>query len=255
MAKWPTGVHEDMWTFALRHAVNFHNASLHKHQQESPYKLFTGQEAPWMLRDFKIFGCPVYVLDKDLQDGKSINKWKTRSWQGIYIGNSNCHASSVPLIYNPVTTHITPQFHVIFDESFKTATGDITTTHSSYFDKLYESAAHWMYQDKFTDTPYTFTSFWTGAPPIMYGDHQDKYKRRKLVAKDTAIPNVPLRGSTDPTIQSNSHYSTPLRGSLNVLPQAHPDQHNTPLRGSQELWPMRRTLKHFMSVTLRYQRP
>jgi hypothetical protein len=146
---------------------------------------------------------------------------------------ANCHASSVPLIYNPITTHITPQFHVIFDENFKTATGDITTTQSSYFDKLYESAAHWMYQDKFTETPYTFTSFWTGAPPIIHGDHQTKSKRRRLAAKDTAIPIVPLRGSTNPTIQSNSHSSTPLRGSLDILPQAHLNQHTTPLRGNQ----------------------
>lgn len=36
----------------------------------------------------------VLFLDKDLQDGKSINKWKTRLWQGICIGNSNCRASS-----------------------------------------------------------------------------------------------------------------------------------------------------------------
>jgi hypothetical protein len=131
MAKWPTGDQKVMWPFALRHAINFHNSSNCKHQQDSPYKLFTGQEPPWTLRDFKIFRCHVYVLDKDLQDGRSIKKWKTRSWQGIYIGNSNCHASSIPLVYNPATTHITPQFHVVFDESFKIATGDITA-HTSF---------------------------------------------------------------------------------------------------------------------------
>jgi hypothetical protein len=42
-----------------------------------------------------------------------------------------------PLIYNPTTTHITPQFHVIFDEYFKTATGNINTTESAYFENLF----------------------------------------------------------------------------------------------------------------------
>jgi hypothetical protein len=52
MAKWPHGVQDDMWPFALCHAINFHNALLWKHQMETPYKLFTGQDPPWNLHDF-----------------------------------------------------------------------------------------------------------------------------------------------------------------------------------------------------------
>jgi hypothetical protein len=133
MSKWPDVIQEDMWPFALRHAINFHNASICKNQKDTPFELFTGQDAPWSLQDFRFFGCPTYVLDKDLQDGKSISKWWKRSWKGVYIGSSTCHSSNIPLIYNPVSTHISPQFHVIFDESFHTATGDINTTQSSYF--------------------------------------------------------------------------------------------------------------------------
>jgi hypothetical protein len=59
MAKWPDVVKEDMWPFAIQHMVNFHNASIRRDKQMSPYALFTGQTAPWKLDDFRVFGCPV----------------------------------------------------------------------------------------------------------------------------------------------------------------------------------------------------
>lgn len=163
IAKWPDTITEDMWTYALRHVVNFHNASFHKDQRASSYQLYTGQEAPWSLRDFKVFGCPSYVLDKALQDGKSLNKWKFRSWKGVYIGNSTCHSSFIPLIYNPATTHITPQYHVIFDEHFKSGTGDINSIHGDFF-------------ESFSTPPPTGCTkillVTTHIPSIVFGMHQ-----------------------------------------------------------------------------------
>jgi hypothetical protein len=35
-SKWPDVIQEDMWPFALRHSINFHNASLRKNQQDAP---------------------------------------------------------------------------------------------------------------------------------------------------------------------------------------------------------------------------
>jgi hypothetical protein len=80
MAKWPVVIAEDMWTFAIHHAVNFHNSSIRKQQSVSPYELFTGQTPPWALQDFRVFGSPTYVLTKALQDGGSHSKWKSRAW-------------------------------------------------------------------------------------------------------------------------------------------------------------------------------
>jgi hypothetical protein len=42
MVKWPSVMLEKMWTFALQHAVNFHNYSVQKQQTTTPYELFTG---------------------------------------------------------------------------------------------------------------------------------------------------------------------------------------------------------------------
>jgi len=168
MQKWPTMITEDMWPYAVRHAINFHNASIHKDATNTPHALFTGEDPPTKLGDFRVFGCPTYVLDKHLQDGSKINKWKPRSWQGIYIGTSSCHASHIPLILNPRTTHITPQYHVIYDEHFYTTTKDTPDDHP-YLDRLYNSTARWLYSDPYTDTPYTFDSYWkTSSSPSEF---------------------------------------------------------------------------------------
>ena len=37
---------------------------------------------------------------------------------GIYVGRSPSHASNVALILNPRTGHVSPQFHVVFDDDF-----------------------------------------------------------------------------------------------------------------------------------------
>jgi hypothetical protein len=142
MAKWPAVIQEDMWTFALRHAVNFHNSSIRKQQTKSPYEQFTGQTPPWSLRDFRIFGSPIYVLNKALQDGNSQSKWRSRAWFGVYVGNSTCHSSAIPLIYNPITTHISPQFHLVYDEYFMTVSSQPSFDSEAYLEKLFHTSAH-----------------------------------------------------------------------------------------------------------------
>ncbi len=47
-------------------------------------------------------------------------KWEPRSRLGIYVGHSPSHAGSVALVLNPRTGHVSPQFHVVFDDFFTT---------------------------------------------------------------------------------------------------------------------------------------
>ena len=59
------------------------------------------------------------VLDDCLSiSGDSIPKWEQRSWVGAYLGNSKYHASSVPLVLNLKTGHVTSPSHVCFDDDF-----------------------------------------------------------------------------------------------------------------------------------------
>jgi hypothetical protein len=62
----------------------------------------------------------VYVLTPKLKDGQKITKWEPRSRRGQYVGNSPMHASTVGLSRNLQTGSITPQFHLVYDDYFKT---------------------------------------------------------------------------------------------------------------------------------------
>ncbi len=87
MANWLDIITEEFWPFAIWHACTFHNASICSDINKSPHHLFTSFHAPWNLEDFRVFGSPVFVLDKKLQDGDSLPKWKARSWIGVYVGH------------------------------------------------------------------------------------------------------------------------------------------------------------------------
>jgi hypothetical protein len=66
-------------------------------------------------------GLPCFVLDSCLQLGVGgAPKWEPRSRLCISVGHSPSHAGSVALILNPWTGRVSPQFHVVFDDHFKT---------------------------------------------------------------------------------------------------------------------------------------
>jgi hypothetical protein len=63
-------------------------------------------------------------LDARIQDGKKLPKWNKRSRQGIYLGLSRAHSTTVALVLNPVTGYVSPQYHCVFDDHFSTVHGD-----------------------------------------------------------------------------------------------------------------------------------
>jgi hypothetical protein len=148
--------------------VNFHNASLLRQKQATPFSLFTGQDPPYALQDFRVFGSPCYVFAKGLQDGDNYQKWKSRCWLGMYIGTSNCQASNIPLVYNPATSHITLQYHVTYDEGFTSVNTTGHPDQETIFQQLYEKAT-WIFlnQSLTTMTLYT-TLYHSGQTPLLF---------------------------------------------------------------------------------------
>ena len=66
-----------------------------------------------------VWGCPVYVLDPKLQDGKKLPKWDPRARRGMYLGCSTDHSSaSIAKVLNLRTGYVSPQFHLVFDDKF-----------------------------------------------------------------------------------------------------------------------------------------
>ena len=74
------------------------------------------------VKTFHTMFCPCYVLDSRLHNVGSIGlpKWEPQSNICVYLRHSLFHAESVALVYNPSTGHVSPQYHVVFDNDFTT---------------------------------------------------------------------------------------------------------------------------------------
>ena len=61
-------------------------------------------------------------MDARLQSvsGAGPPKWGPQARLGIYLGHSLSHAGSVALVTNHNSGLVSPQFHLVFDENFKT---------------------------------------------------------------------------------------------------------------------------------------
>ncbi len=82
----------------------------------SPSDVFT--KIRWEQRkmaEIHVWGCPVYVLDKMISDGKKLLRWTHCSTCTVNLGFSDKQARSVPFILNPHTGYIIPQIHILFD--------------------------------------------------------------------------------------------------------------------------------------------
>jgi hypothetical protein len=118
---WPDMADSSLWPMAVAHAVFLYNHVPSIDSGVSPIDLFT--RSRWEQRkfhDLHVWGCPVYLLDKMLSDGKKLPRWKPRSKRTVYMGSSPMHASTVPLVLNPDSGAITAAFHVVFDDWFAT---------------------------------------------------------------------------------------------------------------------------------------
>ena len=106
---------------AVKHAVFLYNHLPDPATGLSPHDVFTKTRWPLKnLHNLHVWGCPVYVLDKKISDGKKLPRWKPRSERQKMMGLSDTHATTAPLVLNFSSGSITPQFHVMFDDWFAT---------------------------------------------------------------------------------------------------------------------------------------
>ena len=120
MNKWKRMVLICLWPYAMRPANAVTSTTPRKGEDQSPLECFSGVNITPKLRHFHGFGCPTYILDNALQSGQGSPKWKRHSRLGVYLGPSPSHARSVALVLNPRNGHVSPQFHVKFDDFFET---------------------------------------------------------------------------------------------------------------------------------------
>jgi len=108
--RWPDAINTYLWPYAIRCANERRNTCPTKTSALSPLNKLCQSNRKPSYRHQHRFGCPVYVLNKDNQDGKKARKWIDRTRIGINLGPSPRHASSVALILNLKTGLVSPQF-------------------------------------------------------------------------------------------------------------------------------------------------
>ncbi len=121
--RWPATHDLKLWPLCFSHAVYIYNKIPGDDGLSPNEKWFGVKDTHDHLRKLHPWGCPGYVLEARLQDGHKIPKFSPRSRQGIFLGYSEVHASSVALMLNRKTGHISPQYHVVFDDFFTTVRG------------------------------------------------------------------------------------------------------------------------------------
>ncbi len=67
-----------------------------------------------------MWGCPAIVFDPKLQKDQKLPKWNKRARVGQPLGYSDEHLSLVAKLRHLSTGHVSPQFHVFFDDLFET---------------------------------------------------------------------------------------------------------------------------------------
>ena len=141
--RWPKAVSATLWPMVLKHTQHLVN-HIPGRNNVCPLDLILKSTVPREpLRNLHVWGAPAYVLDPKLQDGHKIPKWEPRSRQGLHLGWSPLHASTVPLILNLSTGHISPQFHVVFDDWFTT----VSTADKSPLDDIENEVWSQLFND------------------------------------------------------------------------------------------------------------
>jgi hypothetical protein len=129
-SRWPESVTTNLWPYAIRmanEAIN-NTPNFKDEARKAPVEIFANSNVTANPKHWKPFGCPVFVLDNQLQSGKPFHKWQKRSKIGIYLGKSPQHGRSVALILSRETGLVSPQFHVAFDPTFHTVKDIVTTS-------------------------------------------------------------------------------------------------------------------------------
>ena len=114
-----------LWSFAVDYAAWLYNRIPQRLSGITPLEMITSTKSDHrdLLRSH-VWGCPVYVLEPTLQDGKKLPKWNRRARMGQFLGFSRQHSSTVAMVQNLHTGYVSPQYHVVFDDNFQTVFHD-----------------------------------------------------------------------------------------------------------------------------------
>jgi hypothetical protein len=161
ISRWDKTIMAELWPFAIQHATTIYNTTKRRSRDYdlSPWEQFTGERSKLDQTDMHPLLCPVYVLDRRMQEGTSPPKWTKRTTQKVYVGHLHHYSKSVPMVWDTKTKLVSPQFHVMFDDNFDTVQApDPNIKQSDTMDRLFQTNRY-LYDDPFgNEETYIFTS-------------------------------------------------------------------------------------------------
>lgn len=224
--RWPEAIGTILWPFAWKDFEFRYNHFKLDKDGKSPMNKFTKTDVQGDLRKCHPFGCPVFVLEAKLQNHLAIlPKWDPRARVGVYLGHSPCHAGSVALVLNPKTLHVSPQYHVVFDDEFSTVP----------FMKNGEVPPHWsdlvkQSTELATDEDFDLATTWandfindqaTSVAEEGFGNASDMLLNQPMQDIPQLEPTVPEEATQREVTFSEADIepeAIPLEEPVNVLP-------------------------------------
>jgi hypothetical protein len=232
---WPDMAKASLWPMAVAYACYLYNHVPRPDSGLSPSDVFTRTRWPHKrFHDMHVWGCPVYVLEKSLQDGQKIPRWRPRSNRTVYVGVSAMHASSVPLVLNITTGSITPQFHIVFDDWFATvpsSNAEIPDFSSPAWNKMFGESRYQYIIDEESESD-THSDARDTSLSNQRADAISFEQQQRLPSQPLPIENPATLPSSDTQLTGNSSQSnnTPLpeRSVTSTLPQTSmlPSEHS-----------------------------
>jgi transposase InsO family protein len=199
---WPDVSDACLWPMAVQHAVFLHNHMPNEATGISPHDIFT--RSRWEQRkfhDLHVWGCPVYVLEKAMHDGKKLPRWQPRSHRTMNMGLSANHASTVPLVLNLATGYINSQFNIVFDDWFATVAAsaeDLPDFNSpAWADMFGDSTFHFNFDDDDDATEEVVKSN-PDLPPALERSHHAVSRAMEHHRPSIPLPVPPPAESTVP---------------------------------------------------------
>jgi hypothetical protein len=185
-----------LWGFAVKHAAWIYNRVPSRSSGLTPLELLTKTKADHkdLLRTH-VWGCPVFVLDPKLQDGKKIPKWNRRSRLGQFLGFSDEHSSLVANVRNLSTGFVSPQYHVVFDDLFQTVfrSGDNDPVVDEICNNLFEYNRDVYAEDEFDSDgnlvyrPPPLDEVWLDESERR--DRRDRLRRQREITEERERSN------------------------------------------------------------------
>ena len=229
--RWTPMVTPELWPMAMKHAEHILNHTP-RANNTCPLDIVTKTTVPRsVLRGLHVWGCPVYVLDPKLQDGKKIPKFNPRSRRGLHVGFSPRHAATVPSVLNLQTGFISPQFHVVFDDLFSTVSteGNDLELDATIWENLLADDRFLM-TDFDDDDPVQLEDEWlTEAERLERHDKATARVQRNMPVPDPILrqQSLPTTTNAEPPQPSNqrepsNHRELPIISTTNQQSQREP---------------------------------